>query len=98
MDNAELTKIIIEQGKQLTAIEAHTKFLPEFQNNCYARGIQVHDNTQHRIIMEKKIPDIDDNTKFRKNYVKVLWISGGAALTSIVALIFAMIGVANKGG
>jgi len=90
MDNEKLTTELIKLGKQLVRIEENTSCLPQFKIDFQKMCIEVHDNTQHRQIMEEKIPDIDKNISFRKNYVKMLWLSGGAVVTSVIAFIFSL--------
>jgi len=90
MDNEKLTTELISLGKQLVRIEENTSCLPQFKIDFQKMCIEVHDNTQHRQIMEEKIPDIDKNISFRKNYVKMLWLSGGAVVTSVIAFIFSL--------
>ena len=90
MDNEKLTTELIKLGKQLVEIKGDTKCLPQFKIDFQKMCIEVHDNTQHRQIMEEKIPDIDKNISFRKNYVKMLWLSGGAVVTSVIAFIFSL--------
>ena len=93
MTNQELTNKIMDMVKSLATIEANTSCIPKMKEDFQVICIEVHDNTQHRQLMKTKLPEIEDNTKFRKNSLKVIWISICAAITGVSGLIFSLIGL-----
>ena len=93
MDNEKLTTELISLGKQLVRIEENTSCLPQFKIDFQKMCIEVHDNTQCREAVEEKFPDIVRNTQFRKNSIKIMWVSGGAVVTSIIAFVFSLLGL-----
>ena len=93
MTNEQLTDRIITMVESIAVIKTNTEGLPSIKLGIEKLCLEVHDNTQHRIEMKGRIPDIDSNTKFRKNSVKVIWMACGACVTSVCALIFALIGL-----
>ena len=93
MDNEKLTAKILEIWGLVSEIKTDTKCLPQLKKELQSIGIEVHDNTQCREAVEEKFPDIVRNTQFRKNSIKIMWISGGAVVTSIIAFVFSLLGL-----
>ena len=93
MDNEKLTAKILEIWGLVSEIKTDTKCLPQLKKELQSIGIEVHDNTQCRMDVEEKMPDIVKNTAFRNNSVKVIFISITAAISGISALILSLIGL-----
>ena len=93
MNNEKLTEEFMKMVASIARVEGYTSCIPKLKTDCDVMFMHVHDNTQCRKIMEPLVKDINENTKFRKNSVKVIWISITAAASGISALILSLIGL-----
>ena len=91
MTNEKLTEELMRMVAAMARVEGYTSCIPKLKENCDAMFLRVHDNTQCREVMEPLIKDINDNTKFRKNSVKVIWTSIAAAASGVSGLIISLI-------
>jgi len=91
MNNEKLTEEFMKMVASIARVEGYTSCIPKLKEDCDAMFMHVHDNTQCRKIIDPLIKDINDNTTFRKNSVKVIWISIAAAVSGVSGLIISLV-------
>jgi len=56
--------------------------------------VRIEENTsclpKFKIDFQKMCIEVHDNTQFRKNSIRLMWLSGGAVVTSVIAFIFSL--------